>query len=161
MLMVEFGIVHDGCVVNEMSRALPDIRLISAGGFTLSPTGVDEVLAIESADDGDIATVVEHFQHTPGITHVDVLERTPDKAFVRIRATVDPPGGYCSQTVERNRCFKLGKETQHGGVERWKVGCYDRAQAERLVEDLKKLGELKYHKISEVSWEALVREPGT
>ncbi len=37
MIQVEFGIVHEGCLVNELSRALPEIRFICPGGFVLGP----------------------------------------------------------------------------------------------------------------------------
>ena len=45
MCKLEFGIVHNGCVVNELSRTLPDVRVSSVGGFRISPTRVDEVWA--------------------------------------------------------------------------------------------------------------------
>ncbi len=39
MIQVEFGIVHEGCLVNELSRSLPEIRFICPGGFVLGPFG--------------------------------------------------------------------------------------------------------------------------
>ena len=44
MFRLKFGIVHRGCLVNEISRALPDLRLICPGGFILGPNTVEEVI---------------------------------------------------------------------------------------------------------------------
>ena len=161
MFKLEFGIVHEGCAVNELSRALPDVRVISGGGFIISPHEADEVLIVDSADDGEVSAVIANLENSPSIDQVELLERTASKAFVRIHAIAGPPQGYCSQVVERNRGFNLGLEVQHGGVEHWKVGCHQHGQAEQLIDDLKQLGELRYARISEASWEALLdRRPG-
>jgi hypothetical protein len=85
-----------------------------------------------------------------------LVERTAVKAFVHLKSYAAPAVGYCSQAVERNRCFRIGQEIQHEGVERWRVGCRDRSNAEGLIEDLKEMGDLRYHKISEVSSEELI-----
>ena len=51
-------------------------------------------------------------------------------------------------------------EVQTGGVEQWVVGCRLRTQAVELVAELKGMGELRYHRVSEVSWDALVGADG-
>lgn len=33
---VEFGIAHEGCAVNEHSRAAPSVRSVCLGGFIVS-----------------------------------------------------------------------------------------------------------------------------
>jgi len=70
---LEFGIVHRGCLVNELSRAFPKIRLICPGGFILSPSSVEEVFVLDSATEQDLALVVDHLRKSPGITEVKVL----------------------------------------------------------------------------------------
>ena len=159
MYKLVFGIVHRGCLVNELSRALPEIRLICPGGFILSPSSVEEVLVLDSASEQDLESVLDYFRKSPGIAEVEVLERLPQQAFIRIR-TSTAPKTFCSEAVARHRCFPLGIEIQQRGVEQWKVGCRDRSQAEALVEELKTMGELKHHSISEVSWKALLEENG-
>ena len=158
MFKLEFGIVHRDCVVNELSRALPEIRIISAGGFITSPTEADEVLIIDSSSDADIDSFMNFLQNSPKIAEADLMKRLPDKAFVRILCSAGPETGYCSQAVYKNRCFNLGKEVQIGGVEQWTVGARQRLQAENLVKDLQEMGDLKYHTITEVSWNALIDE---
>ena len=155
MFKLEFGIVHRGCLVNELSRAVPKIRFICPGGFILGPSSTEEILAIDKPDEGDVQAVMGYLKGSPGIAEAEVVERTPDKAFIRILTSANPEG-FCSEAVARNRCFRIGMEIQHGGVERWAVGSFERAQAEQLLKDLAGLGELKYHSISEVSWQALL-----
>lgn len=155
MHKLEFGIVHRGCLVNEMSRALPDIRLICPGGFILGPNTVEEVIAIDRPEQDDIDRVFELLEAKAGIAEAELLERTTDKAFIRILVSISPDTGFCSQAVARNRGFRIGMELQEGGVEKWTVGCIRRADAEKLVEELRTMGELTYQTIEEVSWQAL------
>ena len=155
MHKLEFGIVHRGCLVNEMSRALPDIRLICPGGFILGPNTVEEVIAIDRPEQDDIDRVFKLLEAKAGIAEAELLERTTDKAFIRILVSISPDTGFCSQAVARNRGFRIGMELQEGGVEKWTVGCIRRADAEKLVEELRTMGELTYQTIEEVSWQAL------
>jgi len=156
MVKVEFGIVHEGCLVNELSRALPDIRFICPGGFVLGPSLVEEVIVIEQADDKTIKTVMNELDQMAAIGEAELLEHADGKAFIRILVTATPDTGFCSKAVERNRCFRIGMETQHEGIEHWKVGCERVSDAEQLIEELPALGELKYHSVSEVSWHSLL-----
>ena len=159
MFRLEFGIVHEGCLVNRMSRALPDLRIISAGGFIVSPTQADEVLIIENPADEDVEAALSFLKNSGETEAAAELERTGDKSFIRILTTAAPKTGYCSEAVARNRCFNLGMEVQQGGVEQWRVGCMERSQAERLVHDLGEMGELRYHRITESSWTDLLEGP--
>ena len=93
---------------------------------------------------------------SPSIAESELLERTPDHAYVHLLSQTAPGAGYCSQVVEKNRCFRLGYEIQMDGVEQWQVGCAERSQAEGLLRDLPALGELKYGRITEASWSDLV-----
>jgi len=156
MVKVEFGIVHEGCLVNELSRALPEVRFICPGGFVRGPADVEEVIVIDQANDRVIEAVLNELQQMVGISEAELLEHVGDKAFIRLAVTVTPHTGFCSKVVEQNRGFPLGMEIQHDGIEHWKVGCVRASDAEQLIEDLKPLGEIKYHSISEVSWQTLL-----
>ena len=156
MYKLEFGIVHRGCLVNEISRALPEIRLICPGGFILGRNTVEEVIILDRPREKDTDRLLEGLKAKDGVAEVELLEQTPDKAFIRILTSVNPDAGFCSEAVTRNRGFRIGMELQEGGVETWTVGCIRRSDAERLVEDLKGMGDLKYHTIREASWQALM-----
>ena len=155
MFKLEFSIVHRGCLVNELSRELPQVRFVCPGGFILGPDSAEEVLALDDPTDSDVDSVMGLLRRSEDIAEVELLERTADRAFVRILTSSSPETGYVSQAVERNRCFRIGTEVQEGGVEQWVVGCLRRSQAEALVEELGSMGELKYHRLSEASWAAL------
>ena len=152
MFKVEFGMIHNNCPTNQMSRALPHIRFVSPGGFELERSMIEEVAAIHNPSDDDVEAVLSYLGNTPGYDEFELLERTPQWAFIRWRATCSPQG-FCSQAVDKNRCFKIGLETQHDGLEQWTVGCATRQQAEQLLEDLKELGEVKFGRITETTWE--------
>lgn len=156
MVKVEFGIVHEGCLVNELSRALPEIRVICPGGFVLGPSLVDEVIVIDQADDKAIKAVMNELDQMAAIKEAELLEHVGGKAFIRILVTVSPDAGFCSEAVQRNRCFRIGMEIQHQGIEHWKVGCARASDAQQLIEDLPALGEVKYHSVSQVSWQMLL-----
>ena len=156
MFWLEFGVVHEGCVVNELSRAVPNVRLICPGGFILNEHSADEIIALDGPTEAEVEAVLEVLQSSGSIAESSLVERTAVKAFVHLRSSAAPAVGYCSQAVERNRCFRIGQEIQHEGVEQWRVGCRDRSNAEGLIEDLKEMGDLRYHKISEVSSEELI-----
>ena len=159
MFKLEFGIVHEGCLVNRMSRALPSLKIVSAGGFILNPTQADEVLIIENPTEEDVEDALSFLKNSGEIEVAKELERTEDKSFIRILTTAAPNTGYCSEAVAKNRCFNLNMEVQHNGVEQWLVGCLERSQADQLVEDLKKMGSLQYHRITESSWNDLIQSP--
>jgi len=156
MYRLEFGIAHRGCIVNQLSNAIPQVRFICPGGFILGGGYADEVITLDQPSDEDVAAVMAWFGESPAIEELELLERTSDKATIAILANAEPPQGYCSQAVERNRCFRIGYEIQQGGVEQWVVGAKKLEYAEGLVEDLKGMGDLKYARISESSWLDLV-----
>ena len=140
MFLLEFGVVHEGCVVNELSRALPNDRFICPGGFILNEHSADEIIALDGPTDADVEAVQPFLQSSGSIAESSLVERTPGRAFVHLRSSTAPAVGYCSQAVERNPCFRIGHEIQHKGVEQWRVGCRDRSNAEGLIEDLKEWG---------------------
>ena len=100
--------------------------------------------------------MLEFLSASPSIAESGLVERTPDHAYVHLLSQVAPAAGYCSQVVEKNRCFRLGYEIQMNGVERWQVGCEERSQANGLLRDLPALGELKYGRITDASWADLI-----
>ena len=152
MFKVQFGMIHNNCPTNQMSRALPHIRFVSPGGFELNQSVVEEVAALHNPSDDDVEAVLAYLSNTPGYNEFELLERTPQWAFIRWRATCSPQG-FCSQVVDRNRCFKIGMETQHHGLEQWTVGCATRQQAAQLLADLSELGEVQFESITETTWE--------
>ena len=152
MFKVAFAIVHDRCPTNRMSRALPHIRFISPGGFVVGEGRVEEVAAVHRPSDQDVQAVLDYLAGTPGYDEFELLERTPQWAFIRWKAACAPQG-FCSQVVEKNRGFKIGMETQHEGLERWTVACITREHAEQLLADLRQLGEVRVGTITETSWE--------
>jgi hypothetical protein len=155
MFLIKFGIVHEGCLVNELSRAFPTVKFICPGGFILGPSRVEELLAVDQPSDVDVQAVIRHFQNVRGVDQVQLLERTADKAFIYFKASVVPKR-FCSQVVEKNRCFKISLETQHQGLEHWTVGCSERKDAEQLLLDLAELGTVVEKSIAEVSWQILL-----
>ncbi len=155
MVKVEFGIVHEDCSMNELSRALPEVRFICPGGFVIGPSLVEEVIVIDQAGDKAIKAVMNELDQMAAIEEAELLEHAGGKAFIRV-LTATPDTGFCSETVERNRCFRIGMEIQHEGIEHWKVGCVRASDAQQLVEDLPTLGEVKYHSVSQVSWQMLL-----
>ena len=151
MFKVEFSIVHNNCPTNQMSRVLPHIRFVSPGGFVVEQSMVEEVAAIHNPSDDDVQAVLTYLGSTPGYDEFELLECTPQWAFIRWKARCSPQG-FCSQVVEKNRCFKIGMETQHDGLERWTVGCATREQAEQLLEDLTQLGDVNFASVTETTW---------
>ena len=156
MFKVEFGVVHRGCLVNQLSRAVPSVRFICPGGFILGPTSAEEILVLDNPIQQELEAVLDHLERDSGIAECSLLERSGDKAFVRILTSASPGEGYCSEVVANNRGFRIGMEIQQGGLEKWKVGCFERANAEQLLKDLARLGEIKSQSISEVSWQELL-----
>ena len=154
MFRVEFSLVHRGCLVNEVSRAFPDIRFICPGGF-IEGSSAEEVIVLDNPDEDRVQQVMEYLEASPKVVETELLERTTDRAFVRF-VTGSLPEAFCSKVVEKHHGFRLGMEIQEGGVEIWRVGCAKREQAEELLEELKSLGEVKQSSISETSWEEMM-----
>ena len=159
MYRVEFSIVHQGCVVNELSRTLPTLRFICPGGFVTGPSSVEELIVLDNPSDKDIEQVMGFFEKITEIDSLELLERTADKAFIYFRS-LKLPETFCSKVVEQNRGFRIGMEIQQDGLEKWKVGCPERGNAEQLLKDLEPLGELKHTSISETSWQKLLDGEG-
>ncbi len=159
MYQVEFSIIHRGCVVNELSRTFPTLRFICPGGFVTGPSSVEELIVLDNPSDRDIEQVMGFFEKITEIDHLELLERTADKAFIYFRS-LSLPETFCSKVVEKNRGFAIGMEIQQGGLEKWKVGCPERGNAEQLLTDLELLGELKQASISQTSWQELLQGEG-
>ena len=47
MFFLEFGLVHDGCIVNQFSRFMPQVCIVAVGGFVLSNGDADEIIALD------------------------------------------------------------------------------------------------------------------
>jgi len=154
MFRADFSIVHRGCLVNELSRRLPHIRFICPGGF-VEQTSVEELIILDNPTDDDVRAVTGFLEAASGVTQVDLLERTPDKAFVRFVSTALPET-FCSQVVARHHGFRIGMEIQKDGLEIWRVGCVERRQAEAMLKEMATLGQLKHSAISEASWQELL-----
>ncbi|MCX6991851.1 MAG: hypothetical protein NT011_01785 [Kiritimatiellaeota bacterium] len=155
MFNVEFHIVHRGCLVNELSRSFPKIRFICPGGFVLGPSSVEELIVLDKPSEAEVQAVLNYLGTSPKVATVELLERSSNRAFVRMVSTALPQK-FCSQVVAKHHCFPIGTEIQEGGLEMWRVGCVERRQAEQLLEELEGLGELKHSSISEGSWQALL-----
>ena len=113
MYKLEFGIVHRGCIVNEMSRALPQVRFICPGGFLVSPSSVDEVLVLDNPSEQDIASVLDYLRSSPKIAECELLERLPHRAVVRMLTSAVAETS-CSDAVAKHRCFLLEKFQREG-----------------------------------------------
>jgi hypothetical protein len=111
---------------------------------------------LDNPSEPELQAVLDHLEHASGIAESSLLERSADKAFVRILTCASPGQGYCSEVVARNHGFRIGMEIQQGGIEKWKVGCFERSHAEQLLQELAKLGEVKSQSISDVSWQELL-----
>ena len=154
MFKVEFGVVHRGCLVNEVSRELPKLRIICPGGFVRGDS-VEEVIVLDGAGGSEVAAVIKYLEASPKVVEVEMLEQTRGKTFIRF-VTTSPPEEFCSRVVEKHHGFPLGMEVQRGGVEMWRVGVARREQAQGLLDDIEALGEVKHASISETSWEELL-----
>jgi hypothetical protein len=155
MFEVTFSIIHDGCLVNELSRRFPEVRFVCPGGFVLGASAVEELIILDAPSDSQVQSVMAHLEALDEIASVRLLERTGDGAFVYFRST-RVPRAFCSQVVERNRGFRIGFEIQQNGLEIWRVACVERAHAEQLLVDLADLGQITEHSIKEVSWQELL-----
>ncbi len=161
MFLLEFGLVHRGCIANQLSQAVPNVRMIAVGGFVLENRGADEIIALDNPTDAEVDAAMDFLRSADIIDEVSVIERSGERVFIHLISNAGPEVGYCAEAVERNRCHKIGLEIQHGGVEQWRVRATQPAYLESLVEDLRGMGELKYHKISqEGSWEELIASRG-
>lgn len=161
MFLLEFGLIHDGCIVNQLSRFIPRVRIVAVGGFVLSNGGANEIIALDCPVESEVESALEFLRKSQMIDSVSVVENSDHRVFIHLISNSAPEVGYCSETVNRNLCHKVGLEIQHEGVEQWKVMSTEVSYFETLIGDLKKMGDLKYHKVSrEVSWEDLIAGRG-
>ena len=156
MFKVEFHIIHEVCLVNELSRTFPRLRFICPGGFVTEPSSVSELIVLDRPRDEDVKAVMGFFHGRPEIEQVLLLEHTADKAFIYFTSS-RLPDAFCSKIVEQNQCFPVGMEIQEDGLEKWTVGCLERCQAEQLLKDLAPLGQIEHACISQASWETLIK----
>lgn len=69
-----------------------------------------------------------------------MIENSVHHVFIHLISNSAPKVGYCSETVSRNLCHKVGFEIQHEGVEQWKVMSTNVSYFETLIEDIKEMG---------------------
>ena len=101
MYKLEFGIVHEGCVDNELSRAVPDVRLVHPGGFIVSADLAEEVLALNNPTDAHVESVLEFLRESNGLAEVELPERTSDTAA---RSVIFSTGFDGDSTQRRRVC---------------------------------------------------------
>ena len=151
MFKVEFGMIHNNCPTNQMSRAFPHVRFISPGGFELEGSMIEEVAAIHNPSDEDVEAVLAIWATHQGMTSLSFWSAPPSgPSFVGER-----PARRKGSAPRRSRgtvVSRSGWETQHDGLEQWTVGCVTRQQAQQLLEDLKQLGEVRFGRITETTW---------
>jgi hypothetical protein len=161
MYTLEFGILHRDCVVNELSRKYPNVKIVCLGGIVLDPDLSDghtaeEILSVESSNETEILDSIRFLKEHDQIAETSIIEKTTGKTIVRLLASTVPVTGYCSEAVRKNRCYPLGLEIQMGGVEQWIVGSYEPSQLDALLEQLTTMGEIKYKNISKANWSELL-----
>jgi len=161
MYTLEFGIVHQDCVVNELSRKYPSVKIVCLGGIVLDPNlsgghTAEEILSIESSNETEILDSIQFLKEHDQIAEISIIEKTTGKTIVRLLASAVPVTGYCSEVVRKNRCYPLGLEIQKGGIEQWLVGSYESSQLDSLLKQLSNMGEIKYKKMSKSNWSDLV-----
>lgn len=107
MYEMEFGIVHEGRVVNELSRAVLDVRLVCPGDFIVRADSADEVPALDNPTDAQVESVLGFLRESNSIAEVELLERTPDAAFVHLVSSAAPAAGPSAT----GRTFMSWRET--------------------------------------------------
>ena len=158
---LEFGIVHQDCVVNELSRKYPNVKIVCLGGIVLDSDlsggyTAEEILSIESSNETEILDSIRFLKEHNQIAEISIVEEATGKTIVRLLASAVPVSGYCSEVVRKNRCYPLGLEIQKGGVEQWLVGSYESSQLDSLIKELSNMGEIKYKNVSKTNWSNLV-----
>ena len=154
MFRVEFSIVHRGCLVNEMSREFPELRIICPGGF-ITGDSVEELIVLDKPTEDQVQGVLDYLAASPKVTEVALVERTAERVFI-LFICGPLPEAFCSRVVQKHHGFPIGMEIQRDGLEIWRVACTDRGEAERLLEEIATLGDLKDSSISQGSWEELL-----
>lgn len=157
MIKIKFGIVHRDCYVNELSRKFPQLRIVCPGGFQTGKKSVEEIIALATKDKREVKAVIDYFNHSQCISKVELLATTRQFTFILLVTRSIPKTGFVSNVVAKNRCFRLDFEVQEAGIEKWVVGCVSRDSADQLLTDLARLGELKYAKVSTVSYGELIK----
>ena len=140
MFLLEFGLVHDGCIVNQLSRFMPQVCIVAVGGFVLSNGGADEIIALDCPSESEVESVLEFLRKSQMIDKVKLIENSVHHVFIHLISNSAPKVGYCSETVSRNLCHKVGFEIQHEGVEQWQVMFTNVSYFETLIEDIKEMG---------------------
>ncbi len=132
MYKLEFGIVHEGCVDNELSRAVPDVRLVHPGGFIVSADLAEEVLALNNPTDAHVESVLEFLRESNGIAEVELLERTSDTAFVHLVSSApaaDPSiTGRTPRSWRETAASALATRSSTGA---WSIGRWAASSAPR------------------------------
>ena len=142
MFFLEFGLVHDGCIVNQLSRFMPQVCIVAVGGFVLSNGDADEIIALDCPSESEVESVLEFLRKSQMIDKVKLIENSDHHVFIHLISNSAP---------------KVGFEIQHEGVEHWKVISTNVSYFETLIEGIKERGDLKYHKMSiQRSWEDLI-----
>jgi len=155
MYKVEFSIVGQDSPINSLSKAFPNLKIVSLGGFDLDETSAEQFAAIRPHDANELKAVLEYLATAPGFEGFELLEQTDDQAFLRWQAACAPEN-FNSRIVQENQCFKIGMEALQNGKEKWTVGCTTEEQAQRLLDELGELGELTSSEISEDSWQLVL-----
>lgn len=154
MFKVKFEVVHQGCMVNETSRAFPHIRIICAGGF-VDGSSVEEIIVLEKASEADVRAVMRFLETPPRTQLAEILEQDAGMTFIRFVSNTLPEE-FCSRLVAEYHGYPLSKEIQCGGLEIWEVGCFDRRQGEQLLSAIESVGEVKHKSITEARWRDLL-----
>lgn len=157
MIKLKFGVVHKDCLVNELSREFSRLKIVCPGGFQTGKKSVEEIIALATKDKRKVKTVIDYLKSRQCVSKVALLKRTGRFTFLLFTTKSIPTTGFVSTAVTKNRCFRLAPEVQEGGIEKWVVGCVSRDCVKQLKTDLAQLGELKYAKVSNVSYSELIK----
>jgi len=153
---VKFGLEHRGCLVNELSRQFPDVRIMCPGGFHMDDGNVEEIIAPFVTKETVIKDIISFLDKDSRVLEVELLEKNNGFAFIRFTSRVLQGATFVSDVVAKNRFFRIGVEEQSGGIERWTVGCVLEENTQKLLAELKTIGELKYGEVTKGSYKELI-----
>ncbi len=148
MYRFSFKVRHKNCFETELSIKFPKHHITVIDIQSTHPKQKQYFYYISgSADKFD--KIISHLKKSKGYKKIKEVERSNDTLLLLV---ILHQKSYIQNVIQKYNGFFIDLHTVLGGYEYWHVGVIDRNSIDKMLEEFKKMGELKVLSIGEVQF---------
>lgn len=148
MFKLSFKVRHKGCFETALSLKFPEYHITVVDIQSTHPQQKQYFYYI-SGDAKNFDAIIVHLKKSKGYKLVKEVERSKDTLLLLV---VLYQKSYIQNIIQKYHGFFIDLHTISAGYEYWHVGVLDRDSINKMLQELKKMGDIKVLYIGEVEF---------